>query len=149
MNASRTRQHGAALVVGLVLLMVLTVLAISTMRTATLELTMAGNAQYRENAFQLAESGIAAVLQDVEQRRAAALPVEDCDTAVPGPEVDVPELGGRYQTRICLVGSTVDYPGSSVGQLRQLHYRIESWGRAQRNAETRHVRGFYVQVQEQ
>src|SRR5690606_2858774 len=37
------RQRGAALVVGLILLMVLTVLAISGMNTSTLELQMAGN----------------------------------------------------------------------------------------------------------
>ncbi|NND37810.1 MAG: pilus assembly protein PilX, partial [Gammaproteobacteria bacterium] len=39
------RQRGAALIVGLVLMMVLTILAISTMRTSTLELSMAGNTQ--------------------------------------------------------------------------------------------------------
>jgi len=53
------RQTGAALIVGLVLMMVLTVLAVSTMRTATLELAMSGNTQYREKARQLAEAGIA------------------------------------------------------------------------------------------
>ena len=52
------RQSGAALIVGLVLMMVLTLLAISTMRTSTLELAMAGNAQYHEQANQLAETGI-------------------------------------------------------------------------------------------
>jgi type IV pilus assembly protein PilX len=53
------RQRGAALVVGLVLLLVLTLLAVSTMRTASLELLMAGNAQFRENAFRLAEASLA------------------------------------------------------------------------------------------
>ena len=40
------RQGGAALVVGLVLLMILTLLAISGMNTSTLELQMAGNFQF-------------------------------------------------------------------------------------------------------
>lgn len=53
------RQRGAALIVGLVLMTVLTLLAVSTMRTSTLELAMAGNAQYHEQALQLAETGIA------------------------------------------------------------------------------------------
>lgn len=52
------KQRGAALVVSMVMLMVLTVLAVSTMRTAGLELLMAGNEQYAQNAFQLAETGI-------------------------------------------------------------------------------------------
>jgi Tfp pilus assembly protein PilX len=58
LQLNNNKQTGAALVVGLVLMMVLTILAISTMRTATLELLIAGNAQYRERAFQLAETGL-------------------------------------------------------------------------------------------
>jgi type IV pilus assembly protein PilX len=52
------RQQGAALVVGLILLVVITVLAISGMNTATTELAMARNAQYYENSFQAAETGL-------------------------------------------------------------------------------------------
>ncbi len=52
------RQTGAALVVGLVLLVVVTVLAISGMNTATTELAMARNDQNYENAFQAAETGL-------------------------------------------------------------------------------------------
>jgi type IV pilus assembly protein PilX len=52
------RQQGAALVVGLILLVVITVLAISGMNTATTELAMARNAQNYENAFQAAETGL-------------------------------------------------------------------------------------------
>lgn len=52
------RQHGAALVVGLVLLVVVTVLAVSGMNTATTELAMARNDQNYENAFQAAETGL-------------------------------------------------------------------------------------------
>ncbi len=52
------RQDGAALVVGLVLLVVITVLAISGMNTATTELAMARNDQNYENAFQAAETGL-------------------------------------------------------------------------------------------
>jgi hypothetical protein len=48
----------AALVVGLVLLMILTLLAISGMNTSTLELQMAGNFQFSQNAFQAAEIGL-------------------------------------------------------------------------------------------
>lgn len=52
------RQDGAALVVGLILLVVVTVLAISGMNTATTELAMARNDQNYENAFQAAETGL-------------------------------------------------------------------------------------------
>ena len=52
------RQDGAALVVGLVLLVVITVLAISGINTATTGLAMARNDQNYENAFQAAETGL-------------------------------------------------------------------------------------------
>ena len=52
------KQQGAALVVGLILLVVITVLSISGMNTATTELAMARNDQNYENAFQAAETGL-------------------------------------------------------------------------------------------
>lgn len=55
---SRNRQSGAALVIGLILLVVITVLAVSGMNTATTELAMARNDQSAENAFQAAETGL-------------------------------------------------------------------------------------------
>lgn len=58
-NLSLPRQQaGAALVVGLLLMVVVTVLAISGMNTATTELAMARNDQNYENAFQAAETGL-------------------------------------------------------------------------------------------
>lgn len=55
---SYKKQQGAALVVGLILLVVITVLAISGINTATTELAMARNDQNYENAFQAAETGL-------------------------------------------------------------------------------------------
>lgn len=151
-------QDGAALIVGLVLLMVLTILAISVMRSATLGLTMAGNTQFRENAFQLAESGVAAILHAADEGTLDLSLLPDCPATPPpwtagvlpwSSPVSIGGLGGRYQTRICLDGTTVDMPGSSIGRFRQLHYRVESRGWTdQRNAEAIHARGFYRQVEE-
>jgi type IV pilus assembly protein PilX len=55
---SHSKQRGAALVIGLILLVVITVLAISGINTATTELAMARNDQNYENAFQAAETGL-------------------------------------------------------------------------------------------
>lgn len=60
--AHRKNQQGAALVVGLLLLVVITVLAISGMNTAATELAMARNDQAYEDAFQAAETGLANAL---------------------------------------------------------------------------------------
>ena len=55
---NRNKQNGAALIIGLLLLVVITVLAVSGMNSATTELAMARNDQYYENAFQAAETGL-------------------------------------------------------------------------------------------
>ena len=55
----RRGQSGAALVVGLLLLVVITVLAVSGINTATTELALARNNQAAEDAFQAAETGLA------------------------------------------------------------------------------------------
>ena len=60
--SSYKKQQGAALVVGLMLMLVITVLAISGMNTATTELALARNDQAYENAFQAAETGLATAL---------------------------------------------------------------------------------------
>jgi type IV pilus assembly protein PilX len=58
----RKHQQGAALIVGLLLLVVITVLAVSGMNTATTELAMARNDQTSENVFQSAEKGLETAL---------------------------------------------------------------------------------------
>jgi len=58
------KQHGATLLISLVLLLVLTILALAAGRSATLQQRMAGNLQQQNLAFQAAENGIqAAILQ--------------------------------------------------------------------------------------
>ena len=52
------RQQGAALVIGLILLVVLTILAVSGVFTSTMELRMVRNTQSQERAFQAAEVAV-------------------------------------------------------------------------------------------
>ena len=70
--SNRKRQQGAALVVGLLLLVVITVLAISGMNTATTELAMARNDQAYEDAFQAAETGLETALSQGQFATASA-----------------------------------------------------------------------------
>ena len=132
------KQSGAALIISLILLMVLTVLAISTMRTASLGLLMAGNAQYRETAFNLAQSGIDAVI-----RRGDPGVLGDCTVPTAGPVVVVPELGGRYATTTCYRGVSIT-PGYSA-VIPTLNYEVASTGMTdQRDARTRLVQGYAI-----
>lgn len=53
-----SRQHGAALIMSLVILVILTLLGIGSMNTANLQQLMTGNAQYQTAALSTAEQAI-------------------------------------------------------------------------------------------
>lgn len=134
---SRRHQAGAALIVSLILLMVLTVLAVSTMRTASLGLLMAGNAQFRENAFRLAQSGIDEVVRGNERVGAG-----DCPAAAPDPAVEVPGLAGRYVTEVCYRGESIT-PGNSFPRIPTYNYEVTSTGLTDaRDARASLVQGY-------
>lgn len=139
-----TRQRGAALVVGMLLLLVLTLLAISGMNTASLELVMAGNTQYYQNAFQAAETGIEHSLRNgafnpgggVERFPASG------SISIPGTEnrdafvaTVTPQLGGTAQPAMW---------GSSWDSFSTFHFEIESTGQSTRNALARNHQGVAV-----
>lgn len=156
-------QEGAALVVGLLLLLVLTILAISGMTTATLELQMAGNEQYQERAFQSAESG-------VEQAMAAGVFTTDPATIAaqfnnPTSTDPTPKRGTGTQIANCpdqsanadgqceyflrfdqAAGVTpVPGGGYSLGTgLQAYHFVVEAVGVAERGAQSEHTQSFYI-----
>ena len=72
-NPSLNYQRGAVLVVGLLLLMVMTVLGISSLKTVTLEERMSANAYDRSLAFQAAEAALR-VGEDIALRQSQAIP---------------------------------------------------------------------------
>ena len=57
-DGPNTRQSGAALIVGLILMLVLTVLGVAGMSVSVFGLTMASNAQFEQATFQAAENGV-------------------------------------------------------------------------------------------
>lgn len=128
-------QRGAALIVGLVLLLVMTLLGVAAMRTSTLQLVMAGNSQYSQLAFQAAESGIE------NEFNAGGLTTtlnrdENYDLG-DGTEVD---------THIEYTSSTaVPSGGYSIGAGFQAHhFEIRAIGTAPRGATSIHRQGLYI-----
>jgi len=113
------QQRGAALVVGLILLLVLTVLGVSTMSTASLELAMAGNDQWAENAFQLAETGADTMANNLNSGNFIPPNVTVPNICFPpGALTAIPGMGGTFQSTLCFLDSDVSLnacPGSSVG----------------------------------
>jgi type IV pilus assembly protein PilX len=132
------RQKGAALVVGLMLLVIVTVLAVSAVGTASTEMIMAGNEQYRERAFQAAEIGIENGI-----RKLATIPQDNVDHT--DPVVAVTSLPqDQYVLITRYVGEDDGIPGFSADKFVGLHYRIQSTGTSQRNASSQHWQGAYL-----
>jgi len=144
--ACRPRERGAALIIGLVIMTVLTILAISTMRTATLELAMAGNAQFHEQAVQLAEIGLQDAVSRIDDR---TLPLNASDGWFVNFSEVVPAASagdlGRYDVTISFK-ETGDSPGGQSQTKIIAHYfEIESTGRsAGRNAQSTLRQGFWI-----
>jgi type IV pilus assembly protein PilX len=162
-HAARTAQRGAALVVGMILLLVLTVLAVSGVTTAALELLMAGNEQYQERAFQAADAGI-------EQAMAAGVFTTDPAAAAaiydnPATVNPTPKRGSGAQVANCTDESAaasgqceyfvrfdqaagvtpVPGGGFSLGTgLQAYHFVVDSYGVASRGAVSEHQASFYV-----
>jgi hypothetical protein len=129
----RTAERGAALVVGLVLLLVLTVLGISGMNTATLELVMANNMQQQQLAFQAAETGI-----DLAIGNGTYL------TSVPtnfvgGPARSV--MNCVATTNVPDIGFSMGVP---AGGAQAYHFDVVAVGTGPRNAISTHNQSFYV-----
>lgn len=130
------RQKGAALIVGLVLMLVLTVLGISGINMATLELTMAGNSQASELAFQAAETGIDVALSG---------PVS---TSTPQVYSNVTVGDGSYAftAQIGCSGTSPVPEGiySEDAGARAIHFDVTATGTGPRNAVSTHTQSVYI-----
>lgn len=135
------RQTGAALVVGLVLMMVLTILAISTMRTATLELLMAGNAQYKERAFQLAETGLRETVNQINNKTIVPVPDPDWTPSITG---SIDDSGDEYVVNLRYIREGSPPSGTSQ-DLTAFYFEMTSTGRTvARNAKSVQTQGFWI-----
>jgi len=138
MTRFRITERGAALVVGLVLLVILTLLAISGMNTATTELVMAGNEMYQENAFQAAETGI--------ERTMATSAFNPVATPPADPPVVTLDNGDAYTALVLPRGLSPPPPGYTIGEFSAEHFDIQSTGTSQRNASSTHTQGLFLVV---
>jgi type IV pilus assembly protein PilX len=140
MPVRRVRERGAALIVGLVLMLVLTVLGISGMNTATLELVMANNSQAQQAAFQAAETGIDLAVGN-----------GDYPTAAPVPFPPTALGDGSYSTRSVMdCVATTPVPdrafsmGTGSGSAQAYHFDVLAVGTGPRNATSTHNQSFYI-----
>jgi type IV pilus assembly protein PilX len=135
---TRARQRGAALVVGMIMLAILTLLAITAMNTSSTELVMAGNEQFRERAFQVAEVGIEQAVRDLSTVKQDGIPVKKENVKSVALPDDSYTISSRY------LGEDDDIPGFSAGKFVGLHYRVDSIGSSVRNAQSTQTQGAYL-----
>lgn len=138
MQRVHQRQQGAALVVGLILLVVLTILAVSGMLTSTMELRMVRNTQSQERAFQAAEVAV---------ENALANPL--FNTLVPEIQAPIPNPsspGDQYEYRLAWTCTTLPGPGYGVGEggFMAYHFQVDAAGTGPDSATAQHTQGFFV-----
>ena len=155
------RQSGAALVVGLLLLVVLTLLAISGMTTASLELRMAGNEQYQKRAFQAADAGVEqAIAAGIYNTNVAVGAYDITDPVNPiadrgtGRQIARCDDAGaadaeqcEYFMRFDLQSGQTVVPGGgySIGTgFEAYHFVVDSYGVADRGGAADHRQSFYI-----
>ena len=139
-----SKQRGAALVVGLVLLMILTILGISGMNTATLELTMASNAQFHQDAFQAAETGIDIAMSN----GGLGAAIGGTGTVLPPTPLGDGASSTQAVTTFQLATPVPDRAFSlgvgTSGAVQAYHFDVVSQGTGPRNATSTHTQSFYV-----
>ena len=135
-----TRERGAALIIGLVLLVILTLLAVAGMNTATLELQMAGNEQYQQRAFEAAETAIEQAIETGSYN--TNVPDIRATTTVPGTN-DTWEFVMGFDPD---TGATpIPGGGYSLGSgFQAYHFNIRAIGRSERGARAEHEQSVYI-----
>ena len=144
-----SHQRGAALVIGLILLLVLTVLGITGVVTAALELQMSGNTQFQERAFQAAEYGIEQAVNSPSLSTAntytnkLVVPSSGSNPTMPSSTSDNYSYSLYYDST---AGATpVPGGGYSLGSgLEAYHFVVESAGASARGAQDNHTQSFYI-----
>jgi type IV pilus assembly protein PilX len=134
------RQEGAALVVGLILLVVLTILAISGVFTSSMELRMVRNTQSQERSFQAAEVAIEDALAN--PVLSTSTPFNQATIAVPNSPDD------SYSYQLQFVGQTqlgTGMTGYSIGTaFESYHFQVDATGNGPDSAVSNHTQSFYV-----
>jgi type IV pilus assembly protein PilX len=134
------RQQGAALVIGLILLVVLTILAVSGVFTSTMELRMVRNTQSQERAFQAAEVAV---------EDALANPVLSTSAIFNQATIAVPNVpGDTYSYRLQFVGQAplgTGMTGYSIGtSFQTYHFQVDATGNGPDSSVSNHTQSFYV-----
>jgi type IV pilus assembly protein PilX len=143
---NRKHQQGAVLIVGLLLLVVITVLAVSGMNTATTELAMARNNQTYENVFQSAEKGLEnALSQGIFSTVATPVPVTLTTTTYELIDASIQyEESTLVPDRAFSLGAGSGIAAHHFLVTSTASYRVDPDNVTDRDATAVHTQAFYV-----
>jgi Tfp pilus assembly protein PilX len=144
MQLIRMKQRGAALVTGLILLVVITLLAVVGMNVANTELAGATSEQLRLRAFNAAESGLEARFQTLaDDATTSSTPVSAGPTGVENSPLNTANntAADTFSTVTTFRGEGSMLSRYSSNTFLGFHYSVESTGRSSRNAESVHTAG--------
>lgn len=147
MKHHSSTQRGAALVIGLILLTVITLLAVVGMNIANSELAGATSEQLRLRAFNAAETGIEARIQTLRtEANTSFVPV-----TLPSVSVENSPLNTATGAATDSYVTTLQYRGEgtmlsrfTLGTFVGFHYSIDSAGTSARSAAATHAVGAYL-----
>lgn len=131
---NRTSQRGAALIISLIVLLVLTLIGVAGMNTSVMQERMAVNSQNSNRAFQAAESTVSALTNrlyadDLSLLRESMQDADSHSSVVTVTDLDAANgISGTYQARflgeiIMTSGSSMDANESS-SQLKGYRYEL-------------------------
>ena len=109
-NESNNTQKGAALITSLIFMVVLTLLALSSMNTSILDENMAANAQEKNRAFQAAETALAVALENANSFNtlgSGKTPIEDVGDYNAEAEYTSSFLNSKDATAVFASGSDI------------------------------------------
>lgn len=142
-----SKQRGAALIMGLILLVVITLLAVVGMNIANNELASATSEQVRLRAFNAAETGIEARMQTLREDATTSSTPDTRAAEV----VENSPLNTATDAGADTFATVTQYRGEgnmlsrySAGTFVGFHYSVESTGRSVRNAESVHTAGAFI-----
>jgi len=142
MHTGRHSQHtqsGATLAVVMILVSAGMLLAVSALRSATTEAQLSGTLIAAQEAFWLAELGVASGI-----RFAHARPAELPDSSARELKTHISHRRGYTETVILQNGADNHCPPLAPANAIRRHYEIHATGMAARGAISTHVQGFYV-----
>jgi Tfp pilus assembly protein PilX len=124
----RSPQRGTALVVGLVLLALVTLLGLAGAATAHIETQLAHNQQFRENAASAASAGIEVAISRI---------VTTPEPASFSSSATLSGVVGRYEIQARFLGYDIALPQEPGAHLAGAHFEIVSTGHSSRRAVDR------------